>query len=410
MLASSSNSATNPAATESTTASRASPAIPLAPVLSAASFRRAADAPARTVLEAGAYRLVTSGRVAIALALREIGVKAGDTVLVPAYHSPSMIPPVLWRGAAPVFYRVTAHARVDLEDLAANIGPETRAVMVTHYFGFAQDMAPIRALCDARGIALIEDCAHAFIGEHAGRPLGSWGDYAIASSMKFLPIYEGGALVSNRHDLKNVTLRSAGAGFEAKVALNSLERGFAHGRLPAVRAALWLPLRAKAALWSMLKRGSKTPKPALAPASSDSSFDFDPRWLDKRSSLFARALLRAASPARVQALRRRNYQRLDEALRGLPGVRALHPRLPDDACPWVFPLLADEPDALFSRLKAAGVPLTRFGHPLWQGMDAETCPNAAMLLRRVLSLPCHQELREEELGWLVETVRREVLA
>lgn len=397
----------SPSTASSTASPAAGPAIPLAPVLSAASFRRASGTRARTVLDAGAYRLVTSGRVAIALALRELGVQAGDTVLVPAYHSPSMIPPVLWRGATPVFYRVTADAGVDLDDLAARIGPETRAVMVTHYFGFPQDLAPIRALCDARGIALVEDCAHAFIGEHDGRPLGSWGDYAIASSMKFLPIYEGGALVSSRHDLRNVTLRSAGAGFEAKVALNSLEKGFAYGRLPAVRAALWLPLRAKSALWGMLKRGRKVHTPALAPASSDSSFDFDPRWLDKRSSLFSRTLLKAASPARIQALRRRNYGRLDEALRGLPGLRALHPHLPDGACPWVYPLLVDEPEALFQRLKARGVPLTRFAYPLWQGVDDATCPNAAMLSRRVLSLPCHQELREDELDWIIAAVRKE---
>jgi len=393
------------------------PLIPLAPVLSASSFRRAAAAQtrARTVLDAGAYRLVTSGRVAIALALRELGVEAGDTVLVPAYHSPSMIPPVLWRGATPVFYRVGSDARVDLGDLAAKIDATTRAVMVTHYFGFPQDPAPIRALCDARGIALIEDCAHAFIGEQGGQPLGSWGDYAIASSMKFFPIYEGGALVSKRRDLAGVALHSAGAGFEAKVLLNSMERGFAYGRLPAVRAALWLPLRAKAALWGMLKnvrnRRSRTAAPqALAPDSSDSSFNFDPRWLDKRSSLFARAVLGMASPTRIAALRRRHYERLDLALRGLPGIRPLHARLPDGACPWVFPLLADDPEALFARLKAAGVPLTRFGYPLWQGVDASTCANAAMLSRQVLSLPCHQELREREVDWLIASVRQAVLA
>jgi len=386
------------------------PLIPLAPVLSAASFRRAANTPARTVLDAGAYRLVTSGRVAIALALRELGVQAGDTVLVPAYHSPSMIPPVLWRQATPVFYRVGPDARVDLADLASKIDAGTRAVMVTHYFGFPQDMAPIRALCDARGIALVEDCAHAFIGEHAGQPLGSWGDYAIASSMKFFPIYEGGALVSKTRGLDGVQVRSAGAGFEAKALLNSLERGFAYGRLPAVQAALWLPLRAKSALWGMLKRGRKTPARALAPDSSDSSFDFDPRWLDKRSSLFARGMLRLASPARIQALRRSHYARLDAALRDLPGIRPLHAQLPDGACPWVFPLLVDEPEALFARLKALGVPLTRFGHPLWAGMAPDICPNAAMLSRRVLSLPCHQELRDSEVDWLVEAVRKAVLA
>ncbi|MDB5791307.1 MAG: hypothetical protein JWQ80_1331 [Massilia sp.] len=380
------------------------PLIPLAPILSASSFRRAAGVQVRTVLDAGNYRLVTSGRVAIALALREIGVGPGDSVLVPAYHSPSMIPPVLWRGAEPVFYRVRPDAAVDLDDLVARITPATRAVMVTHYFGFPQEMAPIRALCDACGIALIEDCAHCFIGEHDGRPTGAWGDYAIASSMKFLPVYEGGALVSARHSLERITLHSAGAGFEAKVALNSLEKGFDYGRLTAVRAALWLPLRAKGTLWGLVKRQRST-APALAPASSDSSFDFDPRWLDKRSSLFARTMLKLASPSRIQALRRSHYARLDEAIRGLPGVRPLHPRLPDGACPWVFPLVASDPEALFARLAALGVPLTRFAHPQWQGVDAATCANSAMLARQVLALPCHQELTEGEVAWLVTRLR-----
>ena len=88
----------------------------------------------------------------------------------------------------------------------------------------------------------------------------------------------------------------------------------------------------------------------------------------------------------------------------------MHAQLPDGACPWVYPLLADDPESLFARLKAAGVPLTRFGYPLWQGMDAGTCPNAAMLSRQVLSLPCHQELRDTEVDWLVATVREAVLA
>lgn len=388
----------------------ARPLIPLAPILSASSFRRAGGARARTVLDAGNYRLVTSGRVAIALALRVLGVQQGDSVLVPAYHSASMIPPVLWRGAEPVFYRVQPDASVDLEDLAARIGPTTRALMVTHYFGFPQDMAPIRALCDARGIALIEDCAHCFIGEHGGRPVGAWGDSAIASSMKFLPIYEGGALVSARHRLDKLVLASAGAGFEAKVALNSLERGFAYGRLPALRAALWLPLRAKGALWGLVKHKRSGAAPALAPDSSDSSFNFDPAWVDKRSSLFARVMLKLAAPARIQQLRRSHYARLEAAVQGLPGVRPLHPRLPDGACPWVFPLLVDAPEALYARLKTLGVPLTRFGMPQWEGVDASTCANSAMLARHVLALPCHQELKESEIAWLASALRQAATA
>jgi dTDP-4-amino-4,6-dideoxygalactose transaminase len=264
-------------------------------------------------------------------------------------------------------------------------------------------------LCDARGVQLLEDCAHAFIGMDGGLPLGSIGDYAIGSSMKFFPIYEGGALVSSRHSLAGVRLRSAGPGFEAKTALNALERGFDYGRLPLARAALWLPLRLKDVLWGLAKRGRPASAPALAPSSSDSSFDFDPRWLDKRSSLFSRTMLRLVSPSRVAALRRANYARLDAALRDLSGVRPLFAALPDGVCPWVYPLVAEDPERLFARAQAAGVPLMRFGHPLWPGVDGSVCTHSTRLARHVLSFPCHQELSEAELAWMIAAVKQALL-
>ncbi|WP_020655380.1 DegT/DnrJ/EryC1/StrS family aminotransferase [Massilia niastensis] len=381
------------------------PRVPITPILSAASFLRANAQRLPSVLDAGATRFVTSGRIAIGLALREMGIRPGDGVLVPAWHSASMVPPVLWLGATPVFYRIGPDGAADLEDIAAK-APRARALMATHYFGFHQDLPALRALCDRHGLALLEDCAHAFIGECQGKPLGSFGDYAIASSMKFFPIYEGGVLVSARHPLDAVALRPAGAGFEAKVALNSLERGFAYGRLPALRAALWLPLVLKSAAWKLRRaRQADGAATALAPTSSDSSFDFDPRWIDKRSSLFARLTLRLVSPGRIAALRRDHYQRLDQALGKLPGVRPLFGHLPDGVCPWVYPLVVQDADGLAARLGAAGVPVVRFGHPLWPGVDAAVCPNAAHLSRSVLSLPCHQELRAAELDWMIDTVR-----
>ena len=393
------------------------PHIPLAPVLSLASFRRTAAGTQRaaTVLDAGEARLVTSGRVAIALALRELGVGQGDTVLLPAYHSASMVPPVLWRGATPAFYRVGLDAQADLADIAAHLAgtPRTRVLVATHFFGFHQPLAALRALCDSHGIALLEDCAHALIGEHDGRPLGAWGDYAAASTMKFLPLFEGGALVSSRHSLQGVTLRSAGTGFELKAAFNTLERGFAFGRLGALRAALWLPLRAKDLAWGALKRGWQrggAASPALAPDSSDRGYGFDPYWVDQRASLSSRLVLALSSSGRVATQRRSHYLALADALAGLPGVHPLHPRLPGGVCPWLFPLVAHDPDGLAARLLAAGVPLTRFGYPLWEGVDADTCPNAAWLSRHVLGLPCHQELRDDELAWMMDAVRRAVLA
>lgn len=390
-------------------------AVPQVPILSLATFGRAGGATLPSLTDGANVRQVTSGRIAIGLALRSLGVNAGDCVLVPAYHSPSMIPPVHWCKAEVVFYRVLPDTSPDLIDIAAKIEAQPngniKAIMATHFFGIPQDMRALRALCDRHGIGLVEDCAHCFFGERDGITVGSTGDYAIGSSMKFFPIYEGGCLVSHRHQLEENTvlkLRSAGIGFEAKAVLAALEAGFAYGRMPALRIALKLPLRAKNLLWNALK--SRTPQGAvtlsLTPSSSDSSFAFDPRWVDKRSSWFSRLTMRYASRARIVVRRRRHYLALQQGLAGLPGCRPLFGALPDGACPWVFPLLVEQPGALVQVLQAAGVPMVRFGAALWPGVDETVCANSTSLGRHLIAFPCHQELSDTELAWMSETIAR----
>ena len=371
------------------------PHVPLAPVLSADAF---GHAHAPSVLDAGPARLVTSGRIAIANALREMQIGPGDAVLVPAYHSLSMIPPVLACGAAPVFYKVGLDAAVDLADIAAKLTPAVKVLMVTSYFGFPQALKLLRAFCDQRGLLLLEDCAHCFFGVHEDRAVGSWGDYAVASSMKFFPIYEGGCLVSARHALAAPAPSGAGAGFEIKAGLNALENSFPYGRLPLLRALLWAPLRLKEALWA-LRRLAPNAAP-LAPSSSDSSVEFDPAWLDKRSSWFSRTVLRRSSHGRIVERRRAHYRQLEQALAGLPGCRPLFAHLPDGACPWMLPLWVEQPQAVFERLLAAGVPVTRFAQSLWPGVDDSVCANSVALSRHVLAFPCHQALRADEVTWL----------
>jgi len=379
--------------------------VPLAPVLSAASFARGGGAGLPSVLDAGPARLVTSGRVAIAMALREMNLQPGDAMLVPAWHTQSQVAPLLWAGVRPVFYDVGADGQVDPAELARRWTPAVRALTVTHYFGFHQDMVALRAWSDAAGVALLEDCAHCWFGAVAGRPAGAWGDYAIASSMKFYPTYEGGCLVSARHALRAGTGAGAGLGFEAKAALGALERAFGHGRLRPLERLLAAPLAFKRVLWTRAKARQAGPAPALAPDSSDSSVRFEPAWIDRRSALFSRAVLRLAGARRVVQRRRANYARLAEAIAGLPGLRALHPRLPEGVCPWVFPLLADDADALFAALRARGVPLVRFAEARDPGASAEAFPNSARLVRQVLGVPVHQELRADEVAWLCAALR-----
>jgi perosamine synthetase len=389
----------------------ARPRAPIAPVLSRASFGERGRPALPAVTAAGAVRLVTSGRIAIGLALRQMRLGPGDALLAPAWHSLSMIEPLRAHGVTPVFYRIGLDAAPDLADVAAKLTPAIKAIMVPHYFGFPQDLAPLRALCDERGLMLLEDCAHCFFGERDGHAVGSLGDYAIASSMKFFPIYEGGCLVSRRHRLDAIVLRSAGPGFEAKAALAALENSFAYGRLPLLRALLRLPLALKDAAWRRLKarRAPGSAPPALTPDSSDSSFRFDPAWLDKRSALFSRAMLRLVSQRRIVTRRRANYLRLERTLAGLPGCRPLFAQLAAGACPWQLPLLLERPQPVFEHLVRARVPVVRFGETLWPGVDASVCANSALLSQRVLAIPCHQELRDEELDWMAARIREALL-
>jgi dTDP-4-amino-4,6-dideoxygalactose transaminase len=379
---------------------------PLAPVLEWRAFVPRWGAAMPCVLDLRQRRLVTSGRVAIGLALRAMGVQPGSRVLVPAYHSASMVPPVQHLGALPEFYRVGADAAVDLDDLAARL-PGASALMVTHYFGFPQQMAPIRALCDRHGVPLLEDCAHSLFGSHGGRPLGAWGDYAAASTMKFFPAFDGGCLASAHHALDPVPLRSAGLLFEAKAAFRALERSFEHGRLRPAALLLALPQRALQALWRWRKRGLAPAQQQLAPAASENGFEYDPQWLDKRSAWFSRAVLALSSRQDLCRRRRRHYLALEQAVRGLPGCRPLHAALPEQVVPWIFPLLVDNPEPVFARLQAAGVPLVRFGQPM--GAAAGACANARDLAQRVLGLPCHQALSAQELD-AIATALRNILA
>lgn len=380
--------------------------IPTQPVLSTSSFatgKRSSEV--ASVLGVGNVKFVTSGRVAIALAMKQMGIGPGDKVLVPAYHCASMVQPVVWAGATPVFYKICPDTSVDLDDVQSKIDGATKAVMATNYFGFPQDLARIRRFCDERNLYFLEDCAHSFLGEYHGKPLGSFGDYAIASAMKFYPVYEGGCLVSSRHDIRQLHLTSAGFGFEVKAAFNTLEKSFSFGRMSALKTALSLPMWFKNFLWSQVKKSTPSKAISLGPGASDGGFDFEPKWLMKRASLFSRFMINTVPTAPIARKRRENYRMLQAALSDLPQFRPLFPELPDNVVPYVFPMVSADLPTLFPILKNAGLPIIRFAEFLWEGVDANVCQSSIMLSTQCLQLPCHQDLQPEELEWMIEKFR-----
>jgi dTDP-4-amino-4,6-dideoxygalactose transaminase len=378
-------------------------AIPRQAVLGWATFQGRRQAELPSVADSPHVVYTTSGRAAIALALRVLDFKAGERVLVPTYHCPTMISPVVRLGGKPVFFPVTASGAPAVDYLEHQDLHGVRAMLVAHYFGLAQPMARVRAFCDARGIALIEDCAHAFFGTSEGRPIGSWGDLAIASLTKFFPVPEGGCLVSTTHSLAGIDLKPRGMVAEMKALIDALELGARYHRFPGLNALLGAIFGLKE-----LARGRHwTPADAqdCDPAMAPSVDDISDALLASRLTRSSRLIAQFAHRSRIVALRRRNYELLAQLLTDVPGAAPFQALLPASAAPYVFPLRVDHPAERYPALRAAKVPLFRWDR-LWPEMPTIAGDHGPSWAVEMFQLACHQDLSETEVRAVAATVRR----
>ena len=160
-------------------------AIPKGPVLGWSSFRLQESPGIPSVEDLPHIAFTTSGRAAIYQALLQMQLPAGSSILVPTYHCPTMVAAILLAGHQPAYSGVRNGGLPDIDRISADTGQHARAMIVSHYFGLGQSLHEVRQWCDARGIALIEDCAHCYFGQAGDRPIGAWGDYCTASLSKF---------------------------------------------------------------------------------------------------------------------------------------------------------------------------------------------------------------------------------
>jgi dTDP-4-amino-4,6-dideoxygalactose transaminase len=148
---------------------------------------------------------LSSCTAALHLAYLAAGVGPGDEVVVPSFTFVATAAAALYCGATPVFAEIDSRTEpsLDPEDVARRITPRTRAVCVVHYAGYPAAADRLRELCDAHGLALVEDVAHAPGATLHGRALGTWGLAGAFSffSNKVLPVGEGGLLCTDSDEV-----------------------------------------------------------------------------------------------------------------------------------------------------------------------------------------------------------------
>ncbi len=147
--------------------------------------------------------LATSATTALWVCLKLLGVGPGDEVAVSDFSFPATANVVEDLGARPVFVDVSRDTfNMTPEALDAAIGPKTKAVIFVDALGNPSGLAAIKAVCDRRGIPLIEDAACAIGSAEGGRRCGSVADLTCFSfhPRKLISTGEGGAITLNRDD------------------------------------------------------------------------------------------------------------------------------------------------------------------------------------------------------------------
>jgi len=143
----------------------------------------------------------SSGTAALHLAVAAVAPDPGDEIITTPLSDFGTVAPILAQNAVPVFADVDPlTGNLDVDAVAAAISPRTRAILAVHLFGAPAPVPALRALADRHRIALIEDCAQAWLALGAdGRPVGTGGTIGCFSlqQWKHITCGDGGLAVTD---------------------------------------------------------------------------------------------------------------------------------------------------------------------------------------------------------------------
>lgn len=150
---------------------------------------------------------VNSGTSGLHLGLLSAGIGPGDEVIVPSFTFAATANSVALTGATPIFADIElATFGLDPDSVASRISERTKAIMPVHLYGHPADMAGLTALADENGLQLFEDAAQAHGASLDGKPVGSYGDFAMFSlyPTKNMTSGEGGMVSVANPDIERL--------------------------------------------------------------------------------------------------------------------------------------------------------------------------------------------------------------
>lgn len=305
---------------------------------------------------------VNSGTDALSLVLRAYKIGPGDEVITAPNSFLASASAVVAVGAKPVFADIREDLNIDPCEIERRVGKRTRAIIPVHLTGKPADMAKIRQVAAKHRLRVIEDAAQAIGTQYLGKRAGALADAGCFSL----------------HPLK--TLNACG---DAGV-ITTDDEGL-HKSLTELRN-IGLKNRDESDLW-----GTNSRLDSLQAAILNVKIDLVEEWVETR---------------------RRNARFYNEGLRDV----VVTPHEDDgERCSYhTYVIQADRRDELQAFLQRQGIG-TKIHYPIpihlqkaavGLGYRRGDFPVCERLAGRILSLPIYQELREEDLAYVVKKVRK----
>jgi len=314
---------------------------------------------------------LSSATAALDLAVRLLHINHGDEVIVPAMTFVSTAHAVAYNLATPIFADVDPDTLlIDIEDVARKITPRTRAIIPVHYGGRPVDMDRLRQV--AGKIPLIEDAAHACGAEYKGRKAGTFGDLACFSfhAVKNLATGDGGALVTCDQALMERAKRLRWLG---------IDRG-TWDRTGADRSYWWQ--------YFVDEIGLKCHMNDIAAAIG---------------------LVQLRRLPATNARRRQIAEMYTAGLSDLPWLQTPRMDTPDSISSWhIYCIQVEGRDDLNVYLQEKGIGTGVHYKPIHLYAcygNRPHLPQAEAAFERILSLPMHPGLSDEEVEYVIESIR-----
>jgi dTDP-4-amino-4,6-dideoxygalactose transaminase len=323
---------------------------------------------------------VSSGMAALHLSYLEMGIRAGDEVLVPAETHVATAHAVEMVGARPVFLDCEPETgNIDVKKAEQLITSKTRVISLVHFLGVPCDMDAIMSLADKHGLKVVEDCALAIGARYKGTHVGLIGDTGCYSfyPVKHMTTGDGGMFVTKHKDVAARVSRIRGF---------YVDKTFAERSIPGMYDTLGLGLNYRM---------------------SDINASIGRQQLKRMDVVFER--------------RKSNFEALKSALSDLPNISILDSQS-TDALSSYYCLsvvlegdLAEKRMEIVKKLNAAGVgtsvyypqPVPRMSYYKNKyGYDAGNFAQAERISDQSIALPVGPHMTTDDAAYIGETFTR----